>query len=115
MKIKGQRILFCGSGDSGTGMLAMSGTLHALESIRVYRSAFDLLQAETVLPDLQGDFCDYLRSFDAYDCISYVCINGELVVFCDAINGDAVSFCQIGEMLGEIRANYNQFCDICKS
>ena len=65
MDVKGKFIVFCGSGNSGTGTLSEQGVLRHLENVSVYSSAYDCLMNESFLPGeitaQEKDFCDFLR------------------------------------------------------
>lgn len=110
MKISGEKVIFCGSRDIGRVMRGEEDSCCVLKSVTVYHSAYDLLDTETILPDLDPDFLDFLRGFDAYESIAYVCLNGETVLFTDMISGDVAAACNIGEMLPEIEKLYKSFC-----
>ena len=75
-----------------------------------YRSAYELLDSETVLPELEEDFELFLRSFDDYESIGYLCLNNETVLFCDDINGSIFSVGNIGDILPSVREAYGDFC-----
>ena len=110
MEIKGKSIMFCGSGDTGTGMLAQHGVLRHLENVSVYSSAYDCLMEEGFMPgeitEMEKDFCDFLRCVDDWEPINYVVINSEIVIFCDSINGDVGGFCTISEFLEQMQEEY---------
>lgn len=81
----------------------------AIRTVSYYRSAYELLEAETVLPDMEEDFCDFLRSFDDYEGIGYLCLNGEVVLFCDDVNGNVCSASKIGDVLPSIMQQYAEY------
>lgn len=83
----------------------------AIRSASYYRSAYELLSVETVLPALDEDFEGFLRSFDDYEGIGYLCLNGEIVLFCDDVNGDVFSASKIEDVLPSIREQYEDFCE----
>ena len=112
MEIKGKSIVFCGSGNSGTGMLCSNGVLRHLKNISVYSSAYDCLMEESFLPGEitreEKDFCDFLRHVDDFEPISYVVFNSETVVFCDSINGDVSGFLSLSAFLSELQAEHEK-------
>lgn len=112
MEIKGNNIMFCGSGDKGTGMLSAQGVLRNLKNVSVYSSAYDCLMEESFLPgEITGeekDFCDFLRHVDDWEPISYVVLNSETVVFCDSINGDVSGFLSLSAFLSELQAEHEK-------
>ena len=100
-KIKGNSLLFCGSGNSGTGMMT-GRVLRHLERISAYQCAFDLLEDNAVLPD-NKHFLRFLRHVDDWENYQYFCLNGEIVVLCDSVNGDVLSFDTVEDFLNKTR------------
>lgn len=102
--------------NSDFGGVAISddnGNLHFLRSVSAYRSAYELLHNETYVAEEESeDFLDFLRHVDDWETISYFCINGDSVLFCDSINGQVLAFCQIWELLDDLREHYKQFCEM---
>ena len=73
-----------------------------IKTISAYRCVGDLLEAETVLPELSEDFRTYLFTFDAFDSLEYFCANGKTVIVTDSCNGDVLEICELSDILPEI-------------
>lgn len=71
-----------------------------------YRSTFALLENETVLPEFDDDFEGFLRHFDDFESGGYLCLNGEIVLFCDDINGMVFSAGKVEDILQSVREYY---------
>ena len=106
---KGYTVYLKKQGDILSSCLPGIHVRGAVRSASYYRSAFELLEAETVLPDMEEDFCDFLRSFDDYESIGYLCLNGEIVLFCDDVNGNVCSASKIEDVLPSIRQQYAEY------
>lgn len=110
--MKGRYICICGSGDTGTGMLAQQGVLHHLSNVSVYDSAYDCLYEEGFLPSEtaieEEDFHHFLRHVDDWESIRLIVMNGEIVLFCDSLNGDVGSFCTLSEFAKQMKEAYEQ-------
>ena len=109
---KGYTVYLKKQGDILSSCLPGIHVRGAVRSASYYRSAFELLEAETVLPELDDDFMDFLRSFDDYESIGYLCLNGEIVLFCDDVNGMVFSARKVEDILPSVRAQYDEdFCE----
>lgn len=93
-------VTFCLNGENGI-LLSKNPVLR---SISVYSSAYDLLSAETVLPDLDDDFDGFLRHFDDFETTEFYCINHEYVI--TTIDGDFVGAELLDDVLPNIREYY---------
>ena len=82
--------------------------LNAIQSICFYDSAFELLEEETILPNLDPDFLDYLRTFDAFEGVRYACLNHDTVLYLDSVNGDLLGSLPLGDVLDSIREYYGE-------
>lgn len=77
-----------------------------METIRHYDSAYELLQDEGALDYVEPDLLEYLKTFDAFEGISYYLIDSKTVLFCDSLPGEIVSDCPLEEFLMQISQYY---------
>ena len=111
-RTKGYTVYLKKQGDILSSTLPGIHVRGAVRSASYYRSAYELLEAETVLPELDDDFLGFLRSFDDYESIGYLCLNGEIVLFCDDVNGMVFSAEKVEDILSSVRAQYDEdFCE----
>ena len=111
-RTKGNTVFLKDKGDILSSCFPGIHVRGAVRSASYYRSAYELLEAETVLPELDDDFLDFLRSFDDYESIGYLCLNGEIVLFCDDVNGMVFSAGKVEDILPSVRAQYEEdFCE----
>lgn len=104
-EIKGDSLLFCGDGNSGTFRMVKEGVLRRLESISAYSSAYEMLENEAVLPQNEG-FLHFLLHVDDWEHYKYFCLNGEIAVLCDSINGDVLSFDTVDSFMAKTMQFY---------
>ena len=105
-KIRGSHLLFCGNGNAIEHCPDDRGFLRRFRTISAYNSAYELLENETVLPSFGDDFDSYLRNFDAFESYAYFCVNSEMVIVTDDVNGDVLDFCSLDDFLRTIRKRY---------
>ena len=88
----------------------MNAKLHSkfVRSLSAYDSAYELLEAETILPEMGEDFLSYLRTFDAFEAVRYFCINHEIVIFTDSVSNDTIWTCYLSDVLPDVRKQYEQ-------
>lgn len=114
MKIKGKSIVYTGSVNIGNVLRGEEDSCRALSTLNYYTSAYELLDNETILPEIDADFLGYLRTFDAFDSIVYFCLDSETVIYADRINGDVYGIDSIDDMLQNIK-NYYEWEAFCKT
>ena len=107
IKTKGEKVCLSAKGENGLSAPCVKVSFR-IRSVSYYSSAFDLLEAETVLPEMDEDFCGFLRSFDDYEAFAYFCINNETVIVADSINGDIISAEKLSDFLPHIREYYEE-------
>ena len=105
-RTQGNTVFLKDKGDFASSCLPGIHVRGAVRSASYYRSAFELLEAETILPELDDDFMGFLRSFDDYESVGYLCLNGEIVLFCDDINGMVFSAGKVEDILQSVREYY---------
>lgn len=77
-----------------------------VRTISNYGTLFSLLDTETRLPALDENFELFLRNFDAFECVTYFCVNDYDIICADDISGDVLWTDTTLEALDHLRAYY---------
>lgn len=81
-----------------------------ISSIEAYCSAYSLLEDNDFLPEnISDDFREYLKHFDDFEPVRYFCINRDIVICADSINGDVIGWYGKAENLVlALKENYEE-------
>lgn len=102
-----EKVTFCLNGDNGVFLPKNP----VINTMTIYDSAYEMLSAETVLPDLDDDFEGFLRGFEDYENFKYFCVNHEIVIV-TVDNWDFVGAETLETVLPHIREYYEkEWCE----
>lgn len=95
MENRGNRIIFCKNLDLEWDVL---------RSVSVYRSAFEMISAESDWLEMDcfdESFCNWLKSADDWESFCYLSVNGRDYILFDSISGDVLDSGTISDLVWE--------------